>query len=157
MNALRRIVESGIDINKVIESGNHKHSLLWDMLMTQYHSMHTVIIEAGIELTDDEIDEFKNLNHSTVEHRNQIMKYLIDNGADVNFVSFDCKILNIAINSNNLCIVKYLIENGADCKPIRETGLMANQMARILGYIEMAEYIESFEPVPVKGVHNIDY
>jgi len=82
-----------------------------------------------------------------------IVKFLVDNGANVNHVDADNTTPLIdAARGGKLEIVKYLLDSGAYKEHANKVGITAAQMAKKNKHDEIAEYIESFELILVKGV-----
>jgi ankyrin repeat protein len=63
------------------------------------------------------INNQKFLHHACKSGNRDVVKYLIEKGADVKAKAWDNSTpLHIACESGNLDLVKYLVEHGADVK-----------------------------------------
>jgi ankyrin repeat protein len=83
-----------------------------------------------------------------------IVKYLLDEGADVNAVdNTNCAPLYEAAINGHMEIVEYLLSNGADKHHRNDFGSDARMIAETHNYIEVAEYIKSYDDMPTKGVN----
>jgi ankyrin repeat protein len=73
----------------------------------------------------------------------EIVKYLIENGADVNFInsSYYSPLL-VAAESGQFEIVKYLVESGADINVQTAFATTAYSVARSNGYDDIADYLK---------------
>jgi len=82
--------------------------------------------------------------------------YLIEHGADVNCPStclntpFHFAVWN---SETHIDIIKYLLDCGADKDAKNDAGETVVQRARRRNNDFVAQFIESYEPVPTKGVH----
>jgi len=85
-----------------------------------------------------------------------VTKYLLDHNADVNAKGMDgATPLMWAAGYGNFDIVKCLLDNGAnkECIRPRLPGYTAAMHASMCDNNDIAEYIESYEFMPSKGVH----
>jgi len=83
------------------------------------------------------------------------VKYLMENGADVNARDYYLNTpLHDAAANSRFEIVQYLLLNGADKFAININEFTAADAAGSCDSdSEIVEYIRSFEPLPTKGVH----
>jgi len=85
------------------------------------------------------VNETNELLQSAVVNKNvNMMKTLMDNGADINSKIFhDCTVLHIAVFKDDLDMVKHLIDNGADINAKAEDDFTALHLAVSIGNAEI--------------------
>jgi len=95
------------------------------------------------------------LYHASESNRLDIVKYLVEFGADVNSTTcIGATPLMVAASYGHINIVKYLLDSGADKEIYGQYVEKASELAKRCPHPEIAEYIESFELVLTKGVHD---
>jgi len=93
------------------------------------------------------------LHNASSWGRIEIVKYLVESGANLDLVNMNNETaLHCAANNNRVDVIKYLLDAGIDKNIVSDTGKTAVMIALKYGYVEIAEYIESFEWIPTKGV-----
>jgi len=138
------LIKNMIDHNAELRNYNLDSVTLIRMIETNKH-----IINAIYAPCEETI-----LSYAARHKYYDVVRCLILNGADVNSTD---KYLNTPLHSAALCgdigIVKLLLDYGADKHAITLNGRTAVQIAVYYHNNETAKYIESYEPIPTKGVH----
>jgi len=119
------------------------------------------VVELGVPI--DKQDQYAHtaLWYAVRHKQLDIVKYLVSCGADVHCrTSTNYTLLHEAARYGHMEIVQYLLSHGID-KNIRGNidKNTAEMLAMYRHHREVAEYIDSYvyvDPVPVKGVHDID-
>jgi ankyrin repeat protein len=130
-----------------------------DALPSIYGNLETV--KDIIKTNNMDIDKKYGINKETLLHYAacngwlDIVKYLVEHGADVNICDSDGDDpLHFAIMFNyDDDIVKYLLDNGANKEHRNNRHETAHDLAIHHDFNNLAKYIESYEYIPTKGVH----
>jgi len=125
INVVKELVESGADINKLYDAG----------------------FSNGI---------LSVLHFNVIGGHMHIVKYLVESSPDLNIDvedSYGLTPLHYAAYHGYMQIVKYLLENGADKDKKSHNETTADYAAFCRGFMDVREYIRSYECLPVKGVH----
>jgi len=105
------------------------------------------------------------LLHYAATHGNIcIVKYLVESGANVDiagqfgYTPLQCAIIaSMSPEHDNIGVIRYLLDQGASKDYVNDYGENAVDMASLEYHnSELAQFIESYEPVPTKGVHLAD-
>jgi ankyrin repeat protein/WD40 repeat protein len=119
--------------------------------------IHTAAKEGNLELLQNELNNKVDINtinnngssalffaiSDNKNNRFDTVKFLVENGANVNHSEYTKKItpLMLAVNVRDLKVVKYLIENGADVNQKDTDGGNALMIAAILGDLNIVKYL----------------
>jgi len=84
------------------------------------------------------------------------IKYLVDHGADINKPNKygNTPFHYYVFREPSIRMVNYLLDKGADKDKLDDYGQTVAQRARQRKNVDVAEFIESYEPVPTKGVQS---
>eukprot|EP00833_Pecoramyces_ruminatium_P007929 jgi/Orpsp1_1/1181961/evm.model.c7180000079269.1 len=125
VKAVKYLIEKGADVNKKCNDGNTP------LINACNHNNFEVIkclVENGANI--DQRNNKKISPLSIVYYNNDIFKYLIDKGADINInYSLDYTLLANACIDDDISMVKFLVENGADVNKISDGGYAPLVMA----------------------------
>jgi len=156
-----KVIESGGDPNQKDSNG---YALLHIAICSNDIDTVSYLIDHGANANC--IDKYANtplhyavrrINVSDKDHDDTILvvKYLLEHGADPNVITWCGQTaLNRAIHECiHIDIVKMLLDYGTD-KYIKDSiDQTAAQAAISCGRPDIAEFIESYEPMPTKGVN----
>jgi len=111
------------------------------------------LIESGVDPNIKyDVHQYTLLHWAVCDNNLGVVEYLIDKGADVNVEnSHGNTSLHIAAGREFMQIVVYLLDNGAHKDHRNKYGDTATEHARYNR--EIVGFIESYEWIPVKGVH----
>jgi len=135
---------------------NHQ-SLIMDVYPVKIKDINAIIqwVESGADI-NKKYGQF----HETVLHIAarggllNIVQYLISKGADVNTLDrYNNTPLHDVAYTGRIEIAKCLLENGADKLAINDGDRTPQQTATYYKNDDLAEFIESFESIPTKGVY----
>jgi ankyrin repeat protein len=95
-------------------------------------------------------------NVAADRNNSDVIKYLVVHGADINKPNFygNTPFHFFVYNEPDIETAKFLLENGADADKLDNSGRTVAGRAEHEGNIDVAKYIESYEPMPTKGVMN---
>jgi len=160
IQVVKDIIESGTAINKPY--GDHSTTLLHYASVDNL-DMVKYLVEHGADINIHTLYNWSPLmcalsnSYFYPDRQFEIIKYLIDHGAIVNYVinsGYNDKTpLHKAAGGGDIRIVKYLLDHGADTKKLNCMGQTAAEYARHCANFEMADLIDQYGEVPVKGVH----
>jgi len=158
MKKINKYLASGGDIDAV---GSYNETLLHRAVGSNRIDIvkHLVELGANMNICEDE-DGGTPLSIALNHGYYDIATYLVDSGADVNIASIGgcTPLLTAAINRDEDKIIpylEYLMDRGANGKHIYK-GLTVYQTLEKWGYPKNAQFIESYVPIPTKGVHLSD-
>jgi len=184
---VKNIIESGTPIDK--KYGPYQETLLIHAIKNKYNDIVKYLVEAGANVNLVDGFGIPPLNIAVEHNTVAMVKYLLMNGSVINYDNDDqhVPVLNYAVYSDNIemvrflvesganvdsrskqgntplhssvyrCdheIVKYLLSVGADKSLVNRDGQTAVMIAKYKGFDDLAGYIESYESMPVKGVHD---
>ncbi|MBN2858477.1 MAG: ankyrin repeat domain-containing protein, partial [Candidatus Delongbacteria bacterium] len=113
------------------------------------------MIEGNKDLLESRIDTyFTPLNYAALEGKTDIVKYLVDKGADINTRDREGSIpLQNAAIKGYFEIVKILVENGSDVNYKDYNDVTPLHFACMSGNLEMIKFLES-KGANLKGVNS---
>jgi ankyrin repeat protein len=149
------IIENSIDIIKI------------------YPDIIKYLINANIDINEKYgTSEMSFLHHAINFNHLDEIKYLLANGANVNastqsgYTPLHYAVMNYKAQipyrndplldeeaDRRILIIKYLLDQGADRELTSCTGHTAINIARLNWSVDIAEFIETYEPIPTKGVN----
>lgn len=103
------------------------------------------------------------LRQAVSNHDLKTIRYLLDNGVDINYnkpdmvYPYQATPLTVAARMGNLNMVKFLIEHGADVTLTEKGGERAYTIAVSNKDTVMADYLRSLEPIDFHNVENKRY
>lgn len=98
------------------------------------------VIMLNFDIKDE--NGYMSLHYAVIEGHLEMVKFLIDQGANVNSTSDDGHTaLHLAARSGNLDIVKYLLELGVDVNCEQELGRTALHLAAEMGNLDTVKYL----------------
>jgi len=119
------------------------------------------LLDQGVDPNELDFDNKSPLHIAVYYFRDNMLKLLIDKGADVNFAGMcyttcfgECEwpLIQYAIYCEYYMCVDILLEAGANLSNVNFGGMTALEYAKLRGYHRMIDLIEQYE-VPVKGVY----
>ncbi|WP_068621397.1 ankyrin repeat domain-containing protein [Paenibacillus tuaregi] len=103
------------------------------------------------------------LRQAVSDHDLKTIKYLLDQGVDINYnqpdmvYPYQATPLTVAARMGSLTMVKFLVEHGADVTLAEKDGDRPYTIAVSNKNIAMAEYLKSLEPDDLHNVENKKY
>ncbi|GIP22229.1 ankyrin repeat domain-containing protein [Paenibacillus sp. J22TS3] len=103
------------------------------------------------------------LRQAVSDHDLKTLKYLLDQGVDINYnqpdmvYPYQATPLTVAARMGNLAMVKFLVEHGADVTLAEKDGDRPYTIAVSNKHTAMAEYLKSLEPDDLHNVENKRY
>lgn len=161
---VKYLIDNGADIDYKTEEGN---TALTYALMYRHTEILKFFEDKGADINID-VKQFRMLLVATTWGDLEVVKYLIKNGADVNYKdphyphakgmritsadSYDYTALMIASRYGYLDIVKYLIDKGADINIKTKNSSTALMFARMYEHTEIEKFlIENGADVNIKN------
>jgi len=118
------------------------------------------LIESGTNINKKYEDDITLLHFAAFCGRIAIVKYLVDSGASVDIIGKCGRTpLQMAIwppmtlMDDRVNTIQYLLDHGASKDYMNDDGENAIDIALKFGNNEIAQFIESYDPVPTKGVY----
>ena len=142
------LVKYGADINAKDDVG-------MSVLMRTFGRLELIRhVAEFIDFKDSE-DEFALLIERAKNDYLKMVKFLVENGVDVNSVSDNgwSVLMWIAGNSDNVEVVEYLVESGADINIKSRDGKTALDIAKNYGYKGVKKYLESVSKDKINFCH----
>jgi ankyrin repeat protein len=107
-------------------------------------AMVRVLLEGGANLESTDAFRSSALHHAVLEGHLDVCRLLLDWGANVDPMDeWNETPLHDAVKLGHYRVAKLLVERGADVRLKNDDGLTASDVARIKGYKEMAQWLDS--------------
>jgi len=158
LNRIKQLVESGtIDINERYDRSGSTilHRVSKHSYMENYMESIKFLVESGADINATNRYDKTPLQYVAYKHKIHVVQYLVESGADVNAAdrSGNTPLVWGSISAPKIETIKILLDYGADKEHRNNNGLTAAYVARRYGHIDAAQFIESYEGVPTKGVN----
>jgi ankyrin repeat protein len=123
------------------------------------HPMHLDMlinaIKSGTNINNQDVYGNTALHYAARSKNFDRVKYLIELGANVNVINrFGYTPAFYALSSKNIHMIQYLLDSGVDKNHIDDDGFTIRDIAAMRHYDDVVHFIESYEPVPTKGVNS---
>jgi len=164
MASLKKEINSIDKINEYIESGGnidmldcHNFSILHYSVMSNSIDIVKYLVGRGADINVRGSHGVTPLMLAVNNDYHDIVRYLIDSGADINMQDEIGRSTLLYASTNHdedaqIPHIKYLLDKGAD-KGLKCHGLTVSEfVAQRYKHVKFAAFIESYEPIPTKGV-----
>jgi ankyrin repeat protein len=149
----KKILQSAIDLNQDVIIGaeyeldepDETNILFWAIREGASLEAIELLVEYGVDISQVDMDGISALDMAIKFRREDILRYCIDKGIDVNSTKRKSGMLPILLAScfRDTSMVDILLENGADINATDKSGMSAMDYAKKLGQKKMLEYLES--------------
>jgi ankyrin repeat protein len=139
LQEIKRLLESGIDINEDDLDGN---TALHYAASLSFTSIVKYLVENGADINRKNCHGDTPLLHACKADSLELVKYLVEHGAEINSKNWiENTVLHHACRFGSLGIVKYLFEHGADVNAKNWNGDTSLHEAVNFGALEKVEYL----------------
>ena len=157
---IKSLCKKGIDLNKPIVIGQEYDLEDYDDTTVLFYAIRNyvsieaieVLLEYGVDINELDEDGLSAIDVAIKFKREEIVKFCIDKGIDINKTARKSGINPLLLAScfNNIPMVELLLKNGADINSKDNSGMSAKDYAKKLGQKKMLTFLET------KGArHNI--
>jgi len=158
IEAVKRIVESGTHIDKIYNFDSI--TLLHKAARCEWLDIVKYLVNSGADINCVDTDGWTPLHYASNNMNLDIIKILVESSQNSEHGKCDVNALTHCLNTalhfasyrGHFDIVVYLLDAGVNPGFINQDGKTASGAARKRCYESIAEYIESYELMPTKGV-----
>ena len=116
------------------------------------------LVDSGANVNSKSVPGFVPLNVAIFEGSIEMVKFLVENGAELELGSTGFTSLHFAANFGQLSIAKYLLESGAQIDPKTANGTTPFDLATQEGHQEIAKLLlekkkEAMDEIPLKNIN----
>jgi ankyrin repeat protein len=150
---MKKILQSGVDLNQDVIIGaeyeldepDETNILFWAIREGASLEAIELLVEYGVNIEQVDRDGISAIDLAIKFKREDILKYCIQKGMDINSTKRKSGMLPILLAScfRDTSMVDILLENGADINATDKSGMSAMDYAKKLGQKKMLEYLES--------------
>lgn len=153
---VRYIAAQGAEMDKLNQTGSGAYSQAYYGNKKNIPLIH----ELGLDI---KLHGGKVMRQAVSDHDLKTLKYLLDQGVDINYnrpdmvYPYGATPLTVAARMGNMAMVKFLIEHGADVTLAEKDGERPYTIAVSNKDMVMADYLKSLEPAEFHHVENKKY
>jgi ankyrin repeat protein len=150
---IKKICKSGIDLNADVKIGMEYDLDSYDEIPILFYAIRSgasleaieLLVENGADIFITDSDGVGAIDIAIKFKRDDIVKFCIEKGVDVNKTKRKSGITPLLLAScfNNIDMIKLLIENGADINAKDRSGMGAKDYAQKLGQKRVVEFLDN--------------
>jgi ankyrin repeat protein len=150
---IKKICKSGIDLNADVKIGMEYDLDSYDEIPILFYAIRSgasleaieLLVENGADILITDSDGVGAIDIAIKFKRDDIVKFCIEKGVDVNKTKRKSGITPLLLAScfNNIDMIKLLIENGADINAKDRSGMGAKDYAQKLGQKRVVEFLDN--------------
>jgi len=135
------LVRAGADLSYRGGKGDEKFTILINGILSKSAPVVKYLLQKGVNIDELDNRDFSAVGVAASLSLNDIVKVLVDAGADINQKQGEFKqtLIMLALHDDNTELVKYLINKGVDVKAQAKDGETALYLAASYGNIEAAD------------------
>jgi len=135
------LIRAGADLSYRGGKGDEKFTILINGILSQSAPVVKYLLQKGVNIDELDDRDFSAIGVAASLSLNDIVKVLVDAGADINQKQGEFKqtLIMLALHDDNTELVKYLINKGVDVKAQAKDGETALYLAASYGNIEAAD------------------
>jgi len=135
------LVRAGADLNYKGGKDDSKFTMLINGIFSESVPVVKYLIQKGVNINELDERDYSAVGVAASQSLNDIVKVLVDAGADINQKQGEFKqtLIMLALHDDNTELVKYLIKKGVDVKAQATDGETALYLAAAYGNIEAAD------------------
>jgi len=152
LQSVKDVIELNSSIN--LKYGTFEETLLHLASRRNLISIVKYLLESGADPNIHDKNNIGPLHDALMENYFDVAKCLVMHGADVDaFGRLGNTILHDAVRLGYTSVITFVLDQGIDKNKRNDTGETAWDIAIAQGSHDAAAYIQSYEPVPTKGVN----
>jgi ankyrin repeat protein len=150
---IKKICKSGIDLNADVKIGMEYDLDSYDEIPILFYAIRSgasleaieLLVENGADILITDSDGVGAIDIAIKFKRDDIVKFCIEKGVDVNKTKRKSGITPLLLAScfNNIDMIKLLIENGADINAKDRSGMGAKDYAQKLGQKRVVKFLDN--------------